>query len=230
MDQCKKEDIRRRLKKVAALMASDNEHEAASAQRQAEAIMREYRMDQTDVLVADVEIAEVKAGAQEDPPTWERNLAAICGDAYGCDVIFRSGYSPKGKWLFVGMAPAATLAGYAMDALATKSRSDRRKYIGTALKRYRNEKNKRAAADTYSVGWVKAIYRILPSRPATAEQHAAIQRFKAEQFGELSTMKSRATEGRADYRHAHAGHNDGRKAEFHSGVGHRGAPRMIGKA
>jgi hypothetical protein len=229
MDEANKQDIRRRLKKVAALLASDNEHEAAAAQRKADAIMREYRMDQTDLLVAEVEQVEAKAGACEDPPQWERNLAALCAEAYGCDLIFASSFfGAKGKWIIIGLAPSATLAGYALEALATKHRSDRRKYIGTALKRYRNEKNKRAAADAYSYGWVRAIRRVLPKNPMTTEQRTAIDRFKDEQFGKLETMKPRAMSGQADGRHAVSGFDDGRFAELHAGVGTGVKPKALG--
>lgn len=227
MDQAKKDDIRRRLKKVAALMASDNEHEAASAQRQAEAIMREYRMDQTDILIAEVELSEVTAGADRDPATWERVLASICAGGYCCDSIFTGRYGVRGTWTFVGMAPAATLAGYAFDALRAKHRGDRRRYIATSLKRFRNERNKVAAADPYSQGWVHAVRKLLPRQTPTAEQAEAIARFVEEKFGALGHMKPRRPAGRADDRHAIAGVDDGRRAELHAGVSHRGAPKMI---
>lgn len=231
MDQAKKDGMRRRLKACAALMASDNEHEAEAARRQAEAIMREYQMDAVDARVADVEIADAKSGAAQDPPTWERRLANLCASAYACELVYSGTGYHKAEWRFVGMAPAATLAAYAMDALATKHRGARRRYVGTKLKRYKVERNKRAAADTYSAGWIEAIRSLL--RPAVAKPDAAgkaaIARFMEEQFGELSEMKPRKAPARAGDHHAGAGYADGSEAELHGGVGAGLAPKRIGR-
>jgi hypothetical protein len=229
LTQEKKSQMRRRLKKVAALMASDNEHEAEAARRQAEAIMREYQLDQVDQLIPDVEMAVAKAGAERDPAEWERRLANLCGMAQGCEVVFTGRWGKRGEWKFIGIAPGATLAGYAFEALGTKHRSDRRKYVGTALKRFRNEKNKRAAADTYSRGWVAAIRGKFPKQTLTALQDEAVQRFMAEEFGELGTMKPRKSAGNAADKHGFAGIEDGRRAELHAGVGVGGGQKRIGR-
>jgi hypothetical protein len=228
MDQARKDDIRRRLKAAAALMASDNPHEAENAARAVQAIMRQYHMDEGDILIAKVEECRSPAGAAHEPAEWERMLARMCAQGYGCRLIFIGTWSGKGQWAFIGMTPASQLASYAFDALLTKGKRDRRRYISESLKRFRKAANKQKAADAYSIGWVHALTRILPPQiELTQNQEAAIERFVEEKHGELGTMKS-PKRGKIDARHASSGLNDGSQVDLHPGVREGGRPKMIG--
>lgn len=223
-----KESALRRLKALAKLVASDNQTEAETAARQMQALMKQFELDEHDIAATEVEEVSAKSGSSMEPPEWERRLSSIVGDAFGARVIFSPSID-KGKWLFVGVVPAGQIAAYSYEVLAHKHRSDRRRYVGEKLKRYRKASNKAKAADAYSVGWVDAVARILPDKDVLAATRQAIQRFIERQHGQLSKMKSRRQDiGDANARHAAAGHVDGAEARLHPGVGRGAAQKRIG--
>ena len=53
IDDAKLERVIRKIKRCLALSASSNETEAATAMRQAQALMREYRLTELDVQLSD---------------------------------------------------------------------------------------------------------------------------------------------------------------------------------
>ena len=60
-----------KIRKCLALAKSANEHEAAAALRQAQALMRKYGVEDGDILMAEVSEARVKAGAKTKPVKWK---------------------------------------------------------------------------------------------------------------------------------------------------------------
>ena len=57
-DESKLERVIRKIKRCLALSKSSNENEAATAMRQAQALMREYRLTEMEVHLSDVGVVE----------------------------------------------------------------------------------------------------------------------------------------------------------------------------
>jgi hypothetical protein len=228
-----KEAAIRRIKKLAALVASDNPHESEAAARQMAAMMEEYRISEGDLRAAEVEEQASKAGALEKPVRWECHLAMAVAEFYGCDLIFSSGFVGSGRWLFIGVAPAGQLAAYAFDQLFSKARSARRNYMATELKRLRKASNKTAKADLFAEGWVRAVERKLRRNPRTPEQEAAVEEYKQRKYRSgLGTFKGRqntAKEGAANWKHRARGAEAGDDVALHAGVTTGGKPKQIGR-
>ncbi len=68
-----RDDALKKIKKCLALSRSANEHEAAAALRQAQALMREHGLREKDVSLADVAEVKVKA-CSTAANAWELRL------------------------------------------------------------------------------------------------------------------------------------------------------------
>ncbi|WP_375139129.1 DUF2786 domain-containing protein [Pseudomonas entomophila] len=83
IDDAKLERVIRKIKRCLALSASSNETEATTAMRQAQALMREYRLTEVDVRLSDVGEVDSKEYRITRRPTWDRQLSAIVARAFG---------------------------------------------------------------------------------------------------------------------------------------------------
>lgn len=152
-----------KIKKCLALAASSNPHEAAAAMRQAQKLMAQHGLDERDVSLADV--AECAQDARNVPHVrWESALSSLVADAFGCLVHTGIQLKLNGQlhhrrvrtYTFVGVGPAAEVAGYAFAVLSRQCARDRRAYIGRQPKNCK-PKTKVARGDTYAEGWVLGV-------------------------------------------------------------------------
>ncbi|NNB15933.1 DUF2786 domain-containing protein [Pseudomonas fragi] len=140
-----------KIKKLLRLAASDNPHEAATAMRQARALMEKYRLEESDVQLAEVYECAARSGSKMTPPQWEANMVGAVSQAYACKVLFMTGI---GEWRFIG--EMAELASYTMTLLLRQVRQSRRDFISTQLKRCKTA-TKTKRADVFCSAWVSAV-------------------------------------------------------------------------
>lgn len=132
-DQQERERIIRKIKHCLALSASSNEHEAAAAMRQAQKLMRKYRLTELDVHISSVGKtygAQVKCRR----PSWDRDLINVVAQAFNCKGFTHSNWDAasggrRERALFIGVSPAQEIAKYAYDALLVKVTSARREHV-----------------------------------------------------------------------------------------------------
>lgn len=129
--ESKLERVIRKIKRCLALSKSSNESEAATAMRQAQAQMREYRLTELDVQLSDVGEVESEKSRANRRPTWDRHLSSIVGSAFNCRPLSRQQWCRSSgrmveRALFVGVMPAPQIAMYAYEALLTKLTQARR--------------------------------------------------------------------------------------------------------
>ena len=103
-----------KIKKCLALAASPEAHEAAAAMRQAQKLMAQFGLTETDVTLADV--GEVRQQAQNVPVVrWEAALAGMVAGAFGCDMYTSTSlvlgqtlqFRRHRYYVFIGVGPAA---------------------------------------------------------------------------------------------------------------------------
>lgn len=131
IDEAKLERVIRKIKRCLALSASSNETEAATAMRQAQALMREYRLTEVDVRLSEVGEVESKEYRITRRPTWDRQLSAIVARAFGVRSLDVKHWSKSAgrvvaRAQFVGVTPAPQIAMYAYEALLNKLTAARR--------------------------------------------------------------------------------------------------------
>ncbi|MBA1195581.1 DUF2786 domain-containing protein [Pseudomonas plecoglossicida] len=163
-DESKLERVIRKIKRCLALSKSSNENEAATAMRQAQSLMREYRLTEMDVRLSDVgevESGKVRASRR---PTWDRHLSSIVAQAFGVKALSRKHWCDSSarvvdRAMFVGVTPAPQIALYAYEALLTKLTLARREYVSQVRAgKPRSSYSPATAGDHFALAWVSAVH------------------------------------------------------------------------
>lgn len=223
-----------KIKKCLALSASSNEHEAATALRQARKLMEAHDVSDLDMLAAEAAERRTKSGASAKPSNWEAMLAGKVGMAFGCRVIFSpSFFGGPGQWGFIGCGTAPEVADYAFTVLLRQVKLARGVYIKSRLKRCKLA-TKTRRADLYCEGWIRSSIGALTAFTGSEQQSAAIDAYIANHHSKLTTLN--ATDRNAgrnlrdhEYGDYAAGTMHGRNAELNRGVGAE-QQRQIGGA
>lgn len=208
-----------KIKKCLALSASSNEHEAEAALRQARKLMEAHGITELDVQAAEAEAHRAAAGAKRRPANWETVLASRVADAFGCRIIFESGYfSKSGQWCFIGCGAASEVAHYAFTVLHRQAKRAREEHIKTRLQRCKTV-TKTRRADLFSRGWVRAVTGTIAAFAGTEQQEAAIEAYVAKHFPQLKPLQSRdRNDGRRlrdhEYNDYAAGRSSGQDASL----------------
>ncbi|WP_336958725.1 DUF2786 domain-containing protein [Sphingobium aquiterrae] len=204
--------ILNKIRKCLALAKSANEHEAAAALAKAQALMREYGIDQGDVAF---DKATARGNGAHRPPNWEGILLDAVTRAIPCEVILHSG-----KFLFIGRAPSAELAAYAFAVLHRQLKRARTEYTRTRLKRVRPGR-KTARADLFCEGWASTVRRKISALNPHEHHDQALQDYVTGRFRTVPVETRDA--GRVDSRTAgndyFSGVASGRGAELNKPMG-----------
>jgi len=222
-----------KIHKCLALAKSSTEHEAATALRQAQALMREYGVSHPEVLAAGVVQKAALASGNLKPTIYETSLASAVARSFGCDLVFSAGWRPGvghvGSWVMIGHEPGPDVASYSLDVLYTQLQRARKAYSKATLKRY-GKKNKIAKADAFCEGWVNQVRLLVPPMVRTDDQDAEVEAYKGIHYPQLGSLQprerkvSRKTDTSDDYASALAA---GRSAQLHRGLGRSGAPALL---
>lgn len=179
-DESKLERIIRKIKRCLALSKSSNETEAATAMRQAQALMREYRLTEIDVHLSDVGEVESGSSRAKRRPTWDRDLGSIVGDAFGVRSFSRRQWCASTlrvieRELYVGVNPAPQIAMYAYEALLTKLTIARREYVSQVRAgKQRSDYSPETAGDHFALAWVSAVHHKIHELVPRGEEDPAI--------------------------------------------------------
>lgn len=160
IDEKKLERAIRKIKHCLALAQSANENEAATALRQAQALMREYRLTEMDVKLSDVGEVESALFRTKRRPAWDQHLSIAVAEAFSCTTLrHRTWCSAKGQVIeratFVGVSPAQNIALYAYEALHAKLTQARKEYCsGVRSGVHRSQYSAETAGDHFALAWV----------------------------------------------------------------------------
>ena len=102
-----------KIKKCLALSQSANEHEAAQALKQAQALMRKYELSEHDVELSKVTEAGAERRVARSLSTWQWGVGYLVADVFGC-YFYKEGKVVR----FYGLGNRAELAAYAFDVAA----------------------------------------------------------------------------------------------------------------
>jgi hypothetical protein len=162
-----------KIKKCLALSQSDNPNEAASALRQAQALMRKHGLDAAAVSDAEVGEADVdvQSANMRRPPMWEARLVVMVGEAFGCRaLIYRDmkqgdGRRSKARYRYVGLTVNVLTAAYCTTVLLRQLRKSRNDHVKALRAEAKLEGwrptagEERSAGDAFCVGWLDAVKR-----------------------------------------------------------------------
>jgi len=222
-----------KIKKCLALGRSANEHEAAAAMRQAQALMRMHGITDEALQLSDV--SEAGAPARSAAlPQWEVFLSEAVADAFACSVIILRGnrlawekQHRRTKYLFIGAGAAPQIAAYAQDVLARQCARARLAHIA---EQPRNCKaiTKTARGDAFAKAWVYGVMRELERFASGDRNQALLEAYKAQHYPNLKTVKPIARDVGRNVKHDSfsKGLAAGRTADLKRGIS-RGADQEL---
>lgn len=180
IDEKKLERAIRKIKHCLALSQSANENEAATALRQAQALMRKYRLTEMDVKLSDVGEVESQFSRNERRPAWDLQLSASVAAVFNCSSLrVREWCNTKHRMVerasFIGVTPSQHIALYAYEALLTKLKLARKQYAaGVRSGKYRSSYTAETAGDHFALAWVAQVYgKLLALVPQCDDDHNA---------------------------------------------------------
>ncbi|MDP3652430.1 MAG: DUF2786 domain-containing protein [Rhodoferax sp.] len=216
-----------KIKKCLALAKSSNPHEAAAAMRQAQKLMAEHSLSETDITLADVLAVATPARHQTMTP-WEVNLCDLIGDAFGCQYFCRTGrvltkslnVRKKMEYIFVGVGAAPQVASYTYDVLSRQCAGGRLEHI---RKQPKNCKpiTKTARGDEFARGWVIGVRGLIESFAGSERDQVLTEQFMATRYPALASVKVKdRTKGRnVAFNDSNQGYDAGKQAQLNRGVG-----------
>lgn len=180
-DESKLERVIRKIKRCLALSKSSNENEAATAMRQAQALMREYRLTELDVRLSDVDEVQSEKSRANRRPTWDRHLSGIVARVFGCRPLsYRHWCDTSGRMveraLFVGVTPAPQIAMYAYETLLSKLTQARRDYVARVrCGKSRSAYSPETAGDHFAIAWVSVVHGKIHELVPRGEEDQALE-------------------------------------------------------
>ena len=220
------DDALRKIKKCLALRkdASADPSMAAAAMRQAQALMAEFKVASDDARLTDVatERCTARTAAQ---PRWENGLAVAIAQAFGCETI----WSSERRWLghrsvkksvlvFVGIAAAPKVAGYAWDVLSRQCAKARLAHI-RAQPRGCKPITLTARGDRFAEGWVVAATEHLTRLAGEAAEKLLIANYMKASYPGMTTGEAldRGKGRSVSTNDFHQGVRAGEAAQLHHG-------------
>lgn len=187
-----------KIKKCLAMAASNSEHEAAAAMRQARALMDQFSLTDDDVLAAEIEEVTIKGKSAQRVPLWQEQLGSVVSGAFGVKLMWRYGgvrmartrvVRAPGCFVIVGRPPATEVAKYAMEVLLRHAHKARSDYCAGPLKgRPKAEKTRRC--DLYSLAWVVAVRKQVDAFAQPCRDAAAIEAYMLTHYPAIEPLKS----------------------------------------
>lgn len=229
MDKTKALD---KIRKCLALAKSGNANEAATALRQAQALMREHGLDETDLQISDVD--EHAADTRLQTITlWETRLARLVADAFGCELLASTRYAAappniRRTWCFIGVGAASQVASYSMAVLARQCAKARLAHIA-AQPRSCKPITKTARGDEFALYWVAGVSRLVQAQAGGESHKARLLAYLERKHPGLGTVtpKDRAAGRNVRSDSADAGYAAGRAAQMHQGLHGSEAARRL---
>lgn len=216
-----------KVKKLLRLSKSSNEHEAAAAMRQAQALMRQHQIEEAEAAGAAAEIDPIEEVASDarrgkTTPVDLAALASLIAEAFGTRTFARASKPLlSGSWQteawFVGPSPRAELSAYAFNVLYRQLCAAKRVH----LRRVKNPKNRAARGDHFGIGFVQGVRALLTAWDLSIEDRARISAHMGAKHPKLESRDVEARRGARSvpaYGDQHAGRNAGRSAQLHRGV------------
>ncbi|MBN3174854.1 DUF2786 domain-containing protein [Pectobacterium brasiliense] len=216
-----------------------NANEAANAMSQAQALMRQHGLTETDVdLMAINEVGSKTAPSKaQKTPKYMAGLMQLICDAFGVQsyLSFKRDFlgGRQNTVIFYGPNERPQIAAYAFDVLSRQMMKARREFSASQRKNIK-QSTKIARADTFCEGWVLGVWQVIDSFVVTdteatlisAYHHKLQQRIGIKSRELRDAKKARGTEDARS-----AGYVAGKNASLHHAVNGSGAavPARLGR-
>lgn len=179
-----KEKVLDKIKKCLALSQSANEHEAAQALRQAQALMKKYEVNAEDVALSKVSEQKADRKMAFKLADWQWGVANMIADIFGCE-----SYQRGKAMMFYGIGNRAEISAYAFDVVYRQISADRRKFLKTC--RARKPAHRTYLADQFCGGWIVGAWRTVKKFEMSNEEKATMHGYKKKEHPDMAEARTR---------------------------------------
>jgi len=231
-----KNPIIEKIKKLLALAASSNEHEAALAASHAQRLLAAHNLAMADIeSERKPELADrVETSAAKNLPKWVRHLSGSVCAAFDCQAIH---HPATGKLTFIGVGADVQIAAYTFAFLERTIRRLCSQYMKCAVIASTANRQRELMRQSYYLGAVSTVtVRLREQKQQTPVTPGALVPVKEglikkamEDLGVIRTIRSRKSYINPDA--YSCGQEDGRQVGIRNalGAGKDGSARELGQ-
>lgn len=143
-----KEKALEKIKKCLALSNSSNEHEAAQALKQAQALMKKYELEAHDVALSEIRSIFSEKTVPARTQDWHWQLMHMIREVFGCYSCWNGT-----KVRFYGMGTRPELASYAFDVVLRQLTAARRRWLKEECREIKQSR-RTYLANCYCERWI----------------------------------------------------------------------------
>ena len=193
-----KKKIFDKIHKCLRLSESGNPNEAASALRQAQAMMRKYGICEQDVHSAPVNEVSADSAGYYNPPYWAVALSALVARAFDCRAYVSRKQEQRPCFRFIGVDYTATVAAYTFTVLFRQLRRARRAHMDELAIEDRQESLRRG--NVFAQAWLFRIATTVAEFLSNPASQVAIDAYVKENYGDPEDFEREFTDPcAADY-------------------------------
>ena len=223
-----KEKVLDKIKKCLALSQSANEHEAAQALKQAQALMEKYEVNAVDIALS--EVSEQKADREMafKLANWQWSVANMIADIFGCQ-----SYKRGKTMMFYGVGNRAEISAYAFDVVYRQISADRRKFLKTC--RARKPAHRTYLADQFCDGWIMGAWETVKKFEMPDEEKAVMDRYAKKEHSDMVEAKTRDAKSSIlqgstmEYEAVAQGMESGKQVQLHHAMNGTDGVKQIGE-
>ena len=179
-----KQKIIDKIHKCLRLADSGNPNEAAMALRQAQAMMRKYKIREEEVRDYQVNEASATSGGYYNPPYWAIALSELVAQAFDCRAYITRAQEQRPSFRFIGVNYAAAVAAYTFTVLFRQLRQARRQYMAELTIDDKQEQLRQG--NVFAQAW---LFRIAKTVAEFTNDHAAqatVDDYVRQHYGETA--------------------------------------------
>lgn len=223
-----KEKVLDKIKKCLALSKSANEHEAAQALKQAQALMRKYEVNAVDIALSEVSEQRADRRMAFKLAGWQWSVANMIADIFGCQ-----SYQRGKTMMFYGIGNRAEISVYAFDVVYRQISADRRKFLKTC--RESKQAHRTYLADQFCNGWIMGAWKTVKKFEMSDEEKAIMDGYKKKEYPDMAEARTRDAKSSIlqgstmEYEALAQGMESGKQVQLHHAMNGTDGVKQIGE-
>lgn len=223
-----KKKVLDKIKKCLALGQSANEHEAAQALKQAQALMEKYEVNAADIALSQVSEQKADRKMAFKLADWQWSVANMIADIFGCQ-----SYQRGKTMMFYGIGNRAEISAYAFDVVYRQISADRRKFLKNC--RARKQAHRTYLADQFCNGWIMGAWKTVKKFEMSDEEKAVMDRYAKKEHSDIVEAKTRDAKSSIlqgstmEYEALAQGMESGKQVQLHHAMNGTDGVKQIGE-
>lgn len=177
-----KQKIISKIQKCLRLAESGNPNEAAAALRQAQGMMRKYRVSEVEIYSPQMEETSASGGGYYNPPYWALALSELVAEAFDCQVFLARREASHPQFRYIGLQHTASVAAYSFSVLYRQLRLARRAYMHELALDDKQEIRRRG--NVFAQAWLYRVAAVVADFVVNPDTRIAIDDYVQAKYGD----------------------------------------------